>query len=101
MDEPQLDTSWMPDFPGLADKKNCRDWQPGFAIDTTKIRDKDEAYWEKYRGTPKAFVNLKVGQEMWGNRWGNVTAIRYPARRPSTATRRRPAAPTLTPESSA
>jgi ABC-type lipoprotein release transport system permease subunit len=78
MTEPQLDASWMPDFPGLSDKKNCRDWQPGFAMDTGRIRDQDEAYWQKYRGTPKAFVNLKVGQEMWGNRWGNVTAIRYP-----------------------
>ncbi len=79
MTEPQLDASWMPDFPGLTDKKNCRDWQPGFAMDTGRLRDQDEAYWQKYRGTPKAFVNLKVGQEMWGNRWGKVTAIRYPA----------------------
>ncbi len=79
MDEPQLNTSWMPDFPGLADKANCRDWKPGFDFDSTKMRDKDQAYWEKYRGTPKAFVNLQVGQEMWGNRWGNVTAIRWPA----------------------
>ncbi len=79
MDEPQLNTSWMPDFPGLADKANCRDWKPGFDFDATKMRDKDQAYWEKYRGTPKAFVNLQVGQEMWGNRWGNVTAVRWPA----------------------
>ena len=79
MDEPQLNTSWMPDFPGLADKANCRDWKPGFEFDSTKMRDKDQAYWEKYRGTPKAFVNLKIGQEMWGNRWGNVTSVRWPA----------------------
>jgi ABC-type lipoprotein release transport system permease subunit len=43
------------------------------------MRDKDQEYWEQYRGTPKAFVNLKVGQEMWGNRWGNVTSLRWPA----------------------
>jgi ABC-type lipoprotein release transport system permease subunit len=79
MNEPQLDSSWMPDFPGLSDQENCRDWKPGFAIDTKAIRDVDEAYWKQYRGTPKAFVNLKIGQEMWGNRWGNVTAIRWPA----------------------
>jgi ABC-type lipoprotein release transport system permease subunit len=78
MDTPQLDPSWTPDFPGLTDKKNCRDWQPGFQMDTGRIRDRDEAYWLRYRGTPKAFVNLKIGQEMWGNRWGNVTSIRYP-----------------------
>jgi len=79
MTEPQLNTSWMPDFPGLADKANCRDWKPGFDFDSTKMRDKDQAYWEKFRGTPKAFVNLKIGQEMWSNRWGNVTAVRWPA----------------------
>ncbi len=77
MNDPHLDSSWMPDFPGLADKKNCRDWQPGFAFDSTRIRDKDQQYWEQYRGTPKAFVNLEAGQEMWSNRWGNLTAIRW------------------------
>jgi ABC-type lipoprotein release transport system permease subunit len=77
MDTPELDSSWMPDFPGLSDKKNCRDWEPGFAMDNSKIRPKDEQYWTKYRGMPKAFVTLKAGQEMWGNRWGNVTSFRY------------------------
>ena len=79
MTDPQLNSSWMPDFPGLSDKKNCRDWKPGFDFDSTQMRDKDQQYWEKYRGTPKAFVNLEVGREMWGNRWGNITSIRWPA----------------------
>ncbi|MHA3770990.1 FtsX-like permease family protein [Verrucomicrobiota bacterium sgz303538] len=77
--EPHLNGSWMPQFPGLSDKENCRDWEPGFAMDMSKIRDKDEAYWDQYRGTPKAFVNITVGQQMWGNRWGELTSIRYPA----------------------
>jgi hypothetical protein len=79
MTEPQLNTSWMPDFPGLSDKANCRDWKPGFDFDATRMRDKDQDYWTKFRGTPKAFVTLKTGQELWGNRWGNLTSIRYPA----------------------
>jgi ABC-type lipoprotein release transport system permease subunit len=79
MTEPQLNPSWMPEFPGLADKQNCRDWKPGFAFDSTRMRDKDQQYWEQYRGTPKAFVNLHIGQQMWGNRWGNTTALRWPA----------------------
>src|SRR6185436_10382905 len=29
--------------------------------------------------TPKAFVTLKAGQQMWGNRFGSLTAIRWPA----------------------
>ena len=76
MNDPALDREWMPDFPGLSDQANCRDWKPGFAIDNSKIRDQDEAYWKEFRGTPKAFVNLHVGQQMWGNRWGKLTSIR-------------------------
>lgn len=78
MAEPQLDGSWMPNFPGLSDKENCRDWEPGFDIDVAKFRPKDEAYWNTYRGTPKAFVNIAAAQQMWANRWGALTAIRYP-----------------------
>jgi ABC-type lipoprotein release transport system permease subunit len=79
MTEPQLNDSWMPDFPGLKDAKNCRDWKPGFAIDMTKMQAKDNDYWQEHKGTPKAFVNLRAGQEMWGNRWGNTTSLRWPA----------------------
>ncbi len=79
MEEPQLDSSWMPDFPNVPDKDSFSKWKPGFPFDSKRIRKKDEEYWEKHRGTPKAFINLKVGQEMWGNRWGNLTSIRYPA----------------------
>ncbi|MEK0451070.1 MAG: hypothetical protein RL088_3338 [Verrucomicrobiota bacterium] len=79
MEEPHLDSSWMPDFPNVPDKDSFSKWKPGFPFDSKRIRKKDEEYWEKHRGTPKAFVNLKVGQEMWGNRWGNLTSIRYPA----------------------
>ncbi len=72
------DPELMPDFPGMSGAENCRDWEPGFSIDVKKIRDKDEAYWDQYKGTPKAFVTLHAGQEMWSNRFGNLTAIRFP-----------------------
>ncbi|HIE30600.1 TPA: ABC transporter permease [Candidatus Poribacteria bacterium] len=72
------DRELTPMFPGLSDAENCRDWQPGIPIDLDKIREKDEEYWDLYRGTPKAFVTLTAGQRMWGNRFGNLTAIRYP-----------------------
>ena len=73
------DRTLMPDFPGLADVENCRDWKPGALVDLKKIRKKDEAYWNQYRGTPKAFVTLAAGQKMWANRFGNLTAVRFPA----------------------
>jgi putative ABC transport system permease protein len=72
------DSSLMPDFPGLTDAENCSDWDSGLPISLNLIRDKDEAYWDNYRGTPKAFVTLSAGQAMWANRYGDLTAVRFP-----------------------
>jgi hypothetical protein len=79
MEAPVLDRELMPDFPGLADVDNCRDWEPGIPVELDKIRQRDEDYWQQYRGTPKAFVTLGAGQAMWANRYGNLTAVRYAA----------------------
>lgn len=69
----------MPPFPGLADAENCRDWKPGLPLDLDRIRPRDEEYWDRYRGTPKAGVSLATAQELWGNRFGRLTAVRFPA----------------------
>lgn len=73
------DPSLLPDFPGLTDSATCRDWEPGFPLDLDRIRPVDEEYWEEFRGTPKAFISLEQGREIWGNRFGEVTAIRFSA----------------------
>jgi putative ABC transport system permease protein len=78
MTNPAVDPNLMPDFPGLADVDNCRDWDSSIPINLDKIRQKDEEYWDKYRGAPKAFITLGAGQKMWANRYGNLTAVRYP-----------------------
>jgi len=78
MQGPVVDPELMPDFPGLVEVENCRDWEPGIPIDLNRIRPIDEDYWDQYRGTPKAFVTLKAGQAIWANRYGNLTAVRYP-----------------------
>ena len=78
------DRTLMPDFPGVAKAESTHDWNTGFPL-VHKIRDKDEAYWKDYRGTPKAFVTLAAGQAMWANRFGSLTAIRYPVRTNSMA----------------
>ena len=70
------DRTLMPEFPGIAKAESTQDWDTGFPMNYT-IRDKDEAYWRQYRGTPKAFVTRAAGQAMWANRFGNLTAIRY------------------------
>lgn len=67
----------MPDFPGLSDAGSCSEWDTGIPIDLKKIRDKDEEYWDVYKGTPKAFISLEKGLELWENKFGNYTAIRF------------------------
>ncbi len=66
----------MPDFPGMKNSGNCRDWETGTPVDLKKIRGKDEEYWKRYRGTPKAWITLTDGQRLWKNPFGSVTAIR-------------------------
>jgi len=78
MEEKMLSADLTPSFPGLSDKDNCRDWQAGIPIDLKKIRDKDEKYWDVFKATPKAIVTLSAGQKLWQNRFGKLTAIRYP-----------------------
>lgn len=79
MDHPAVRPDWTPAFPGVMDAPSCRDWEPGIAMDMTKIRSEDEAYWDTYKGTPKLFVSLAAGQRLWGNRFGQLTSLRVPA----------------------
>ena len=75
--DPIFDRSLMPDFPGMSDAGNCHDWETGAPVDLDKIRDKDEKYWNNYRGTPKAFISIATGQKIWDNAFGHSTAFRF------------------------
>jgi Predicted ABC-type transport system involved in lysophospholipase L1 biosynthesis, permease component len=72
------DSLLMPDFPGISGKESCSDWDAGVPIKMHEIRTKDEDYWKRYKGTPKAFISYEKGKELWGNNFGPATAIRYP-----------------------
>ncbi|MBD3161005.1 MAG: FtsX-like permease family protein, partial [Candidatus Latescibacteria bacterium] len=78
---PAADRDLVPVLPGLTGTEDCRDWDPGFDLELGRIREKDEAYWDEHRGTPKAFLSLAAGRELWGNRFGSLTAVRFPAKR--------------------
>lgn len=67
----------MPDFPGLSDAGSCRDWNAGVPVDFSRIREKDERYWEELRGTPKAIISLHAGKKMWNNPFGEITSFRF------------------------
>lgn len=72
------DSMLMPDFPGISGSESCSSWDAGIPVNTKLIRDKDEEYWRKYKGTPKAFIAYETAVKLWGNNYGPATAIRFP-----------------------
>jgi ABC-type lipoprotein release transport system permease subunit len=80
---PANDPDLTPEFPGITDKLGIRDWNPPFPYDNKRVQLRDEAYWEQYRTTPKAYVTLADGQRLWGSRFGQITSIRLAPAAPS------------------
>jgi putative ABC transport system permease protein len=78
MDSKWIDATRAPHLPGLSDAGHCREWEAGVPIDLDAIREKDEKYWDDFKGTPKAFVSEGAALQMWSNRFGNYTAVRFP-----------------------
>ena len=74
------DEKLSPDYPGLGDANNMADWEAPYPIDLSRVRPKDEDYWDTYRDAPKAFVSAATGQRLWQqSRFGVLTAIRIGA----------------------
>lgn len=70
------DRDLVPEYPGITESEGLSDWDPPFPIDLGRVRKEDEDYWDQFRTTPKAFIPLVVGQELWQSRFGNLTALR-------------------------
>jgi ABC-type lipoprotein release transport system permease subunit len=70
------DRDLVPEYPGITDSDRLADWDPPFPIDLRRVRPVDEEYWKRYRATPKAFVPLEIGQQIWRSRYGSQTALR-------------------------
>jgi putative ABC transport system permease protein len=73
---PAADRDLVPDYPGISESPSLADWDPPFPVDLNRIRKQDEDYWDQYRTTPKAFIPLARGQELWQSRFGKLTSIR-------------------------
>ncbi len=72
-----INRSLMPSFQGFSEAGSCSEWNSGVPIDLKRIRDKDEEYWDDYRGTPKVILPLETGKDIWKNQFGDLTAIRF------------------------
>ena len=72
-----MDPGLVPDFEGITDAEAISKWHPPFPIDQKRVTWRDEAYWQKYRAAPKAFVSVDTVRSMWSesrtDRW--VTGV--------------------------
>lgn len=71
------DPDYTPVVKGITDQDSINSWDPPFPYDNSRVDGDDEEYWDNYRTTPKAFVALETGQELWGSRFGEVTSFRF------------------------
>jgi ABC-type antimicrobial peptide transport system permease subunit len=72
------DRDLVPPLRGVTDQLTMVGWNPPFPFDSGRVRpDKDEADWDDYGTTPKAFVSLAEGRRLWGSRFGNMTSLRF------------------------
>ncbi len=72
------DTHLTPTVEGITDQDSIDDWNPPFPFDQSRIRPRDDAYWDDFRTTPKAFLSLADGQRIWGSRFGDASGFRIP-----------------------
>ncbi|HKO45239.1 MAG TPA: FtsX-like permease family protein [Pyrinomonadaceae bacterium] len=70
------DRDLVPEYPGISESPSMSDWDPPFPVDLKRIRQQDEDYWDQYKTTPKAFLPLSAGQQLWQSRYGKLTSIR-------------------------
>lgn len=75
---PAVDRGITPELKGVTDQESIDNWDPPFPFDSKRVREQDEAYWDEYRATPKAFVSLAAARKLWGSRFGDTTSIRVP-----------------------
>jgi len=75
-DPASVDMNLTPFVDGVTNVDSFGDWDQPFAMQMDRITDRDDAYWEAHRATPKAFVSLATAENFWSSRFGHYTSIR-------------------------
>ena len=73
------DSLLTPEYPGIHEAREMARWDPPFPVDLDRIRPQDEDYWDQFGATPKAFLSLDRGRQLWSSRFGNTTSVRLSA----------------------
>lgn len=72
------DRGLVPQVRGITDRLNLANWDAPFPYDRSRLRQADHEFWRVFLTTPKGYVTLKTGQELWRSRFGDVTSFRLP-----------------------
>ena len=77
------DRDLTPAVKGMTDQNvNLLNWNRPPQLDNKTVREKikpgdaNERFWNKYRATPKAYVNVATAKKLFASRFGSVTSIR-------------------------
>ena len=55
-----------PVYKGLTDKKSMADWPDDIIkLNRSWVSKDDDAYWQKYKASPKFFINLETAHKLW------------------------------------
>ena len=73
------DSLLTPEYPGIHEAEDMARWDPPFPVYLDQIRPQDEDYWDRFRATPKAFLSLDRGRQLWSSRFGDTTSVRLSA----------------------
>src|SRR5262249_38596626 len=70
-----------PECPGIPGQDDAGDGalpfdDPAWDRETVR-REYTDRFWDEYRATPRAYIRLEAGQEMWRSRFGDLTSIRF------------------------
>lgn len=71
------DPDLTPTVPGVTDAQSIENWELPFST-AGKIRSQDDDYWNYYRTTPKAFISMAAGKQLFSSRFGSTTSFRIP-----------------------
>lgn len=71
-----IDNDITPFVDGVTNVDSFGDWDQPFKMEMERITDRDDAYWEERKATPKAFVSLATAEKFWNSRFGRFTSVR-------------------------
>lgn len=61
------DAALIPPIEGVSDAARIDAWQAPFPVEMERVTPRDEQYWEKYKTTPKAYVDIDTIHTMWAS----------------------------------